>query len=75
MSRVCRACFHLLQLHAEKDAQKKTDEPVVVAGSDPVNAGSERDQPDLSSINGKDPMEAPVRPKGLLDVKSYVVVI
>ncbi len=58
VSRVCRACFHLLNLHAEKEAQRKPDQP------DP--SGS--DQPDPAILSGRDSMDAPVRPKGLLEV-------
>ena len=67
MSRVCRACFQLLNLHAEKDLQKKADEPDNSGNS----AGT--DQPDPAIITGRDLMDAPVRPKGLLEVCAKIL--
>ena len=59
-SRVCRACFQLLHMHAEKDAAGKLD-------TDPEKSNPE--QTDPAVLVSRDSVDAPVRPKGLLEVK------
>ena len=66
-SRVCRACFQLLHLHAEKDALKSGEENPEKSGMDPT-----ADEADPAIIGGRDSIDAPVRPKGLLEVFNRV---
>jgi len=61
-SRVCRACFQLLHMHAEKEALK-TENP-----EKPENSSGNSEQSDPAIIGGRDSLDAPVRPKGLLEV-------